>query len=443
MNRIQRPTGACLQGGAPFLTALALVAFAPTAGAQAQAGIQSGVQSKAADETAACACTCAACLAKHGKKPVVKELKPLLFDVTPVLSEEQPASIKLEIVEVDVEVEEEPIVEDFFIEEVTEVDVNEVDVMEPFEPTVVEVSEAIDASRAADGTFRAKVIKGKDGNDTIVYLPGSDVREDFFAGTYAEMRPKAPANAPGYLGVELRDGDDGVTIGNVIPGSPAGNAGVQAGDIVFNFGGATIVTFDELRGELAKHSAGDSVSVGVMRSGKPQQIEVSLGDRTAMRGASRPALEDVTLALPAPKDSLLQVDPRSVPVPDGLAPAAKRRTVKVELPTETPEVAAPRVPEGLRVQLLEPSFDVASDKPAQLRWKLNPPKAAIKSPTATQRIPEGYVEVVERRVLRPAEGGGADAAKLRAQLDALRAEIAILTKEVDAMKRELNRRNPR
>jgi S1-C subfamily serine protease len=37
----------------------------------------------------------------------------------------------------------------------------------------------------------------------------------------------------------------------------------------------------ELRAALANHSAGDNVTVSLMRGGEPKQLDVTLGERSA------------------------------------------------------------------------------------------------------------------------------------------------------------------
>lgn len=100
-------------------------------------------------------------------------------------------------------------------------------------------------------------------------------------------------NKSGYLGVRLQriEGglaealdlkeDGGVLIGQVIDGSPADAAGVEAGDIVLKVDGQAVGTPDALAKSVRVKSAGSQVSLDVLRDGKPQTLTVKLGESPA------------------------------------------------------------------------------------------------------------------------------------------------------------------
>ena len=54
----------------------------------------------------------------------------------------------------------------------------------------------------------------------------------------------------------------GVDVAGVVSGSPADNAGIQAGDTITSFGGATVTSPDSLTTQTQKHHPGDKVSIG-------------------------------------------------------------------------------------------------------------------------------------------------------------------------------------
>jgi S1-C subfamily serine protease len=67
---------------------------------------------------------------------------------------------------------------------------------------------------------------------------------------------------PAFLGVQLaQDTTGAATISGVVDGSPAADAGLQAGDTITAVGGTTVDSADALSTALAKQDAGDQVRV--------------------------------------------------------------------------------------------------------------------------------------------------------------------------------------
>ncbi|HVE31820.1 MAG TPA: trypsin-like peptidase domain-containing protein [Mycobacteriales bacterium] len=67
---------------------------------------------------------------------------------------------------------------------------------------------------------------------------------------------------PAFLGVQLaQDTAGAATISGVVDGSPAADAGLQAGDTITAVGGTTVDSADALSAALAKQNAGDQVRV--------------------------------------------------------------------------------------------------------------------------------------------------------------------------------------
>lgn len=95
----------------------------------------------------------------------------------------------------------------------------------------------------------------------------------------------------GWLGIYLRDvtadeaemvGLDrprGILIENVTPGSPADRFGLQSDDVVVTFEGEPVEGSTDFRLKVAGASEGERVRMGVIRKGRPQEVEVVLGDR--------------------------------------------------------------------------------------------------------------------------------------------------------------------
>ncbi|MEC7233332.1 MAG: PDZ domain-containing protein, partial [Planctomycetota bacterium] len=120
--------------------------------------------------------------------------------------------------------------------------------------------------------------------------------------------PAPAADARGYMGVEVVDGDDGVTISSVVDGSPAAAAGLRTEDVLFNLGGSSVVDVDGLIESMSAYAAGDTVAVGIMRGKKPMRRRVTLGARSATRGATPSTVvtaESAPLALGEVSDEII------------------------------------------------------------------------------------------------------------------------------------------
>jgi putative serine protease PepD len=87
-----------------------------------------------------------------------------------------------------------------------------------------------------------------------------------------------------FLGVTTRDATDGgqgAVIASVESGSPAGRAGLQAGDVITSFGGKSVAGAAELGGQVREHSPGDAVEVEFRRGNDERTVTVTLASRTA------------------------------------------------------------------------------------------------------------------------------------------------------------------
>ncbi len=69
----------------------------------------------------------------------------------------------------------------------------------------------------------------------------------------------------------------GAVVTQVVPGSPAETAGIQARDIITKFDGNAIDSESALAESLSQHKPGDKVSVTVARDGQSKDLSVTLG----------------------------------------------------------------------------------------------------------------------------------------------------------------------
>lgn len=298
-----------------------------------------------ATESTECTCTCAACQAKHGA-------------AAQAAAAERAAAER--------------------VLEVLETELSEVDALvaeEPVEAVLVDVTEAV---------------------EVMAVEPAAEpIRIQLPTAAPAPAQPVSPQDR-GYLGVALGEDTDGVAITAIMDGSPAESAGVQAGDVLFNVAGSSVLDMDGVRAALEGHAAGEAITIGVMRDGKPVRMRLTLGDRTVLGTSALPAVAELVEVVPG----LDRPDPT-------------QWRVRVE--------AAP-----------EPPADPRAEGPVAV------------DPLMQGELPRGYEEIVVRRERRPAPGdGAAEARALEARIVALEAELDRLTAKLAAIQSELERRNPR
>jgi S1-C subfamily serine protease len=86
----------------------------------------------------------------------------------------------------------------------------------------------------------------------------------------------------GFLGVSGQDtleGRGGALIESVEPGSAAGAAGIEAGDLIVAIDGSTIEGIEDLAGQVRSRHAGDTVELTVVRDGEELTVTVTLDER--------------------------------------------------------------------------------------------------------------------------------------------------------------------
>jgi putative serine protease PepD len=84
-----------------------------------------------------------------------------------------------------------------------------------------------------------------------------------------------------YLGVRIDDADNGARLAEVVPGSPAAEAGLQQGDVVTRAAGNEISSADELREAVESRKPGDELELTIERDGDTKTVTVTLGTRPA------------------------------------------------------------------------------------------------------------------------------------------------------------------
>ena len=85
-----------------------------------------------------------------------------------------------------------------------------------------------------------------------------------------------------YLGVAMSTAEQGgATITRVTSGSPADDAGLQAGEVVTAVDGTSVKTSADLVSAVSAKQPGDTITLTVRRDGGTQTVDVRLGNRPA------------------------------------------------------------------------------------------------------------------------------------------------------------------
>ena len=87
-----------------------------------------------------------------------------------------------------------------------------------------------------------------------------------------------------YLGVRVGDADGGARIVQVTPGSPADDAGLEAGDVIVKADGEAVASGDDVRKAVSANKPGDELQLEVERSGDTKTVTAKLEDRPATTG---------------------------------------------------------------------------------------------------------------------------------------------------------------
>lgn len=123
----------------------------------------------------------------------------------------------------------------------------------------------------------------------------------------ARTAPAATAAQPAYLGIHTDRTAAGLSVVLVEPDSPAAKAGLQAGDVLREFGGKTLKDAETLRDLLQACTPGQKQKLGVARKDKPLTVEVTLAAVSApltLSGGGSPGRAVLGVQLETEKDGV-------------------------------------------------------------------------------------------------------------------------------------------
>ena len=127
-----------------------------------------------------------------------------------------------------------------------------------------------------------QIVSSSGGSQGIGFaIPSNTVR------TALESLLKQGRIIRGYLGIQTRalqpdetsSDSDGVTVADVMPGSPAAQAGVQPGDVIHKFDGRDVKNFIALRTFVAQTPLNKQVELEIIRGGKPLQMKTQIKEQ--------------------------------------------------------------------------------------------------------------------------------------------------------------------
>lgn len=108
----------------------------------------------------------------------------------------------------------------------------------------------------------------------LAALPRPAVAESGFSGMHVQGMSLKIAKALG------RNTADGVLVRDVALGGPADQAGFKRGDLIVEYAGQKIDTFERLVKVAGSTRPGQEVKVSLLRRGKPMTLTLKLGART-------------------------------------------------------------------------------------------------------------------------------------------------------------------
>ncbi len=151
-------------------------------------------------------------------------------------------------------------------------------IMEDGEKTVVKIDQDGDGVKEEITTEDGKRIK-------IIRKSGSANTHDMDVEvTHTEdgkkeiriMKTSQPKGA--FFGVMMDPSAGGVTLLDVVKGSPAEEAGLKKGDVLLSINEHNISNYDELTKALSNYKVGDTIVAAYTRDGQANKVRAKLGD---------------------------------------------------------------------------------------------------------------------------------------------------------------------
>jgi len=116
------------------------------------------------------------------------------------------------------------------------------------------------------------------------------------------------SQAKPFIGIQMKNTDDGVTVVDVVAGSPAEEAGLKANDLLVKMGGKELADRNMLMKEFVGIKVGDTVEFVVLRDGTELKVSVVVGDARVVGADSVKAEMPKTVEFESEDGLLVTVD---------------------------------------------------------------------------------------------------------------------------------------
>jgi serine protease DegQ len=97
-------------------------------------------------------------------------------------------------------------------------------------------------------------------------------------GSFLGTKASPPVRLRGFLGVELKDGEDNPIVQAVLADGPAAKAGLKAGDQITHVQGRGVFNSDDVERFVRRLAVGDNLKLTVQRGKETKDIAVKLGE---------------------------------------------------------------------------------------------------------------------------------------------------------------------
>jgi len=135
----------------------------------------------------------------------------------------------------------------------------------------------------ADGAVRVSSASSKGGTAKSSAKTNVQISKKSKSAKKPTSKEEAPTAAKKestgkpWLGIHIHNDDSGVRVANVVPGSPADEAGLQAGDLVEAVAGEAVGDVRDVLDAVANSKKGKAVTVTVNRDGDVHDLKATLG----------------------------------------------------------------------------------------------------------------------------------------------------------------------
>jgi hypothetical protein len=97
-------------------------------------------------------------------------------------------------------------------------------------------------------------------------------------GALLGTKSAPPVRLRGFLGAELKEGDEHPVVQSVLANGPAGEAGLKPGDQITRVKGRGVYSADDVQRRLGEVNRGDRVRLTVQRGKETMEITVKIGE---------------------------------------------------------------------------------------------------------------------------------------------------------------------